>query len=109
MFVNSYLEMCTYYVIMMFYQSFLLNKSSTISQFIISKSRDPQKLIRYLSGIVTSALKNGTGGYAGRSTSSRFPGCVSLSSVSVTIFVLYSNDLPSEALLLTSTSLILSL
>ena len=51
-----------------------------------------------MSGIVTSALKNGTGGYACWSTSSRFPGCVSLSDVCVTIVVLCSNDLPSEAL-----------
>ena len=49
-------------------------------------------------------LKDGTGGCAGWSASPGYPGCSSLSGVSPTIFVLYPNDLPSGALLLTSSS-----
>ena len=73
-------------------QSFLDDKSSSISQFINGKSRDLEKLLRYLSGIVISTCKVGTGG---QFASPSFPG---LSGVFPTIFVLYSNDLPSEAL-----------
>ena len=43
-------------------QSFVHYKLSSISQFINGKSGDFQKLLRYLSGIVTSAFKVGTGG-----------------------------------------------
>ena len=73
-------------------QSFVRDKSSSISQFINSKSIDLQKLLRYLSGIVTSTFKADTGG---RFVSLSFPG---LSGVVPSIFVLYSNHLASEAL-----------
>ena len=63
-------------------QYFAHDKSSYISQFINSKSRDLQKLLRYLSGIVTSTFKIGTGG---RFASLSIPG---LSGVFPTIFVL---------------------
>ena len=82
-------------------QYFVHDKSSSISQFINGKLVDLQKLLRYLSGIVYSTLKVGTGG---RFASPSFPG---ISGVFPTIFVLYSNDLPSEAL--SSTSSISSL
>ena len=42
---------------------------------IKSKSRDVQKLLRYLSGIVTSMLKDGNSGCASQSVSPRFPSC----------------------------------
>ena len=51
---------------------------------------------------MTSKFKDGTGGCAGKSPSPEFPGCGGLSGFSPTIFF-YSNDLPSEVLLLTST------
>ena len=43
----------------MFYQYTVLshNKSSSISQLINVKSENPQKLLRYLSGIETSMFK----------------------------------------------------
>ena len=82
-------------------QSFVHDKPSSFSQFINDKSRDLQKLLRYLSGIVNSMCKVGTGG---QFASPPFRG---LSGVFPTIFVLYSNDLPSEAL--SSTSSISSL
>ena len=47
--------------------------------------------------MVTSMFKNGTGGCAGWSASSGFPGCGGLSGVFPIVFVLYPNDLPSEA------------
>ena len=43
-------------------QSFFHDKSSSISQFINDKPRDLQKLISYMSGIVTSTFKICTGG-----------------------------------------------
>ena len=49
--------------------SFVHNKSSSVTQFISSKSRNLQKLLRYLSRIVTSTFKVGT---AGRFASSSF-------------------------------------
>ena len=42
-------------------QSSAHDKPNSISQFISSKSRNLQKLLRHLSGIVTSAFKAGTG------------------------------------------------
>ena len=42
-------------------QSVVYDKSSSILQFISRKSRNLQKLLRYLSGIVTSTFKAGTG------------------------------------------------
>ena len=43
------------------------NKSKSTSQFIKIKSRDLQKLLRYLSGIVSSTfyVKDSTGGCTG--------------------------------------------
>ena len=80
-------------------QSFVHNKLSSISQFINGKSRDLEKLLRYFSGIVTSTLKGGTGVSSDRSASPpSFPGRAGRCGVFPTIFVLYSNDLPSEAL-----------
>ena len=77
-------------------QSFVHNKSSSISQFIKRKSRDLQKLLRYFSGIMTSILKVRNGG---RFASPSFP---DLSRIFPTIIALNSNDLPSEALSSTS-------
>ena len=57
--------------------------------------------------MLTSTFKVGTGGCGGRSASPTFPGYAGLCGVFPTIFVLYSNDLPSEAL--SSTSSISSL
>ena len=74
-------------------KSFVFDKSSFISQFISGKSRNLQKLLRYLIGIVTSAFKADTSGYGGRG---------GLLGVFLTIFVLYLNDLPSEVLSSTS-------
>ena len=73
-------------------QSFVHNKSSSISQFINGKLRDLQKLLRYLSGIVSSTCKVCNGG---QFASPSLPG---FSSKFPTISVLYSNDLPSKAL-----------
>ena len=60
-----------------------------------------------MSGIETSTFKTGTGGYGGRFgrdgwDPSEFGGCGGISGVFPTTFVLYLNDLPSEALSLTS-------
>ena len=52
----------------MFYQNVVFcpsDKSSCTSQFITGKSRDLQKLPRYLSGTVTFTFKNDTDGCAG--------------------------------------------
>ena len=76
-------------------QSFVHDKSSSISQFINGKSRNLQKLIRYLIGVVTSAFKvgpAGCGGPAGWVLSRFCGGCgghTGLSGVFPTIFVLY--------------------
>ena len=63
-------------------QFFVHDKSSSISRFISGKSRDLKKLLRYLSGIVTSTYKVGTGG---QFASPSFPG---LSGVFPTVFIL---------------------
>ena len=42
-------------------------------------------------------FKGGTGGRGGRSLSASFPPCAGLASVFYIVFVLYLNDLPSEA------------
>lgn len=47
-------------------------------------------------------FKDGTGGCGGWFASPGFPWCSGLSGVSPTIFILYSNDVSSEALSLTS-------
>ena len=72
-------------------QSFVHDKSSSISEFTNEKSWDLQKLLRYLSGIVTLTIKVGT---CDQFASPSIPGL----SVVFAIFALYSNDLPSEAL-----------
>ena len=52
---------------MMFYQKkvFAQDKSGCISQFINGKTRNLQKLLRYLSGIVASTFRVGTAGCGG--------------------------------------------
>ena len=50
------------YINTQFLDHFKLNSTS---QFIKDKSRDLQKLRRYLSGIVTSVFKGGIGGCSG--------------------------------------------
>ena len=46
-------------------QSFVHDESGSISQFINGKSRDLQKILRYLDGIANSTFKAGTGGCGG--------------------------------------------
>ena len=79
-------------------KSFFHDKQSSISQIISSKSRNLHKLQTYLSGTVTSTFKVGTADCGGRLRSSLFPGRSGFSGAFPTIFVLYLNDLPSEAL-----------
>ena len=88
-----------YYDVLSIHSLLPNNKSSSISQFVNGKSRNLQKLLRCLSGIVTSTFKVGTVGCPGRFTSPGFPGRDGLSGVFPTIFVLYLNDLPSEEFL----------
>ena len=90
-------------------QYFVHDKPSSTSQFIKDKSRDLQKLLRYLNGIVAFTFEDVTGGCAGRSAFPEFCGCDDLSDVSPAISILYANDFPSEALSLTSASSISSL
>ena len=83
-------------------------KSSSTSQFIEGKSRDPKKLLKYYNGTTTSVFKGGISGCGHAFQASSGPGRVGLSSLFPTIFASYLNGLPSEASL-SSTSLILSL
>ena len=107
-----YLKCCSCYAIIIFskYTVFSDDKSSSISQFINGKSRNIWKLLRYLSGIVTSRFKAGTAGCGdcdGWVPSGFCGGCGGRSGICgvfPTIFILYSNGLPSEALLLTSSN-----
>ena len=70
------------------------NKSSSISQLIRGKSSDLQKLLRYLSGIVTSVFKGSASGHGGRSPpSGGTDGCGGLISVFSIIFLLHLNYL----------------
>ena len=46
-------------------QSFVLDRSSSISQFISGNLRNLQKFQSYLCGIMTSTFKTGTGGCGG--------------------------------------------
>ena len=46
-------------------QSFVHDKSNSISQFISGKSRNLKKILKYLSRLVTSTFKVGTGGSGG--------------------------------------------
>ena len=83
-------------------QSFVNDKASPTSQFSKGKSRDLQKLLRFLSGIVISKFKDDTSGCVGWLVSPSFPGCGGLGGLYgdfPTILVLWSNDLPSETLL----------
>ena len=57
-----------------------------LSQFIKGKSRDLQKLLRYLSRIVTLMCKNGISTCGDPSASLKFPGCGGLSGVPPTVF-----------------------
>ena len=79
-------------------QSFAHDKSRSTSQFIKGKSRDLQKLLIYLSGKGVSTFKHGPGGCGGQMASPSLPGRAGLFGVFPTIFVLYSNDLPSKGL-----------
>ena len=90
-------------------QYFVHDKSSYTLNFINCKTRDLQKLLKCLSGIVSMKIKDDTSVWAGRSASPGFPGCGGLCGVSSTKFVLYTNGLPSETLSLTLTSTICSL
>ena len=75
-------------------------KSSLISQLIKSKSTYIQRLQRYLSWIVTSVFKAGSGSSCGHGVwfPSRFGGgCAGHAVVFPFIFVIL-NDLPSEIL-----------
>ena len=78
--------------------SFVHDKSSSTSQLIKGKSRDFQKLLKYLSETWNSMFKDGIGGCAGGSTSPGFPGCGSHAGVFPIIFVLHLIDLPCESL-----------
>ena len=66
---------------------------SSIPQFIGGKSRNLEKLIRYLSGIVISTFKVAT---IGQFAALSFPGCAAFFPTTF----LCSNDLPCEELLL---------
>ena len=66
-------------------QSFAHCKSNFSLQFNKSKSRELQKLLWYLTGIITSTFNDGTGGCRGRSAFPSFPGLGCLSGTS-TIF-----------------------
>ena len=90
-------------------QSFSHKKTTSTSQFIKGKLRDLLKLLRYFNGMVTSTFSDGTGSCAGWSPSPGFPGCGGIYGAFTTNFVLFSNDLISEVLSLTSTSWILCL
>ena len=79
-------------------QSFFQRKSRSTSQIIKCKSGKLQKLLSYLSRIVTSTFKDGARGRGGHSASPGFQGSGGLFGVSPTIFFLYLNDLPSQAL-----------
>ena len=66
---------------------------SSIPQFISGKSRNLEKLLRYLSGIVISTFKAGT---AGQFAAFSFPRCAAFFPTTF----LCLNDLPCEELLL---------
>ena len=83
-------------------QPFGHDKSCSVSQFINGKSRNLQKSLNYLSEIATSTFDVDTPGCAGWIVSHAFLGCGSRSGVFSTVFVIYLNNLPSEALSSTS-------
>ena len=69
-------------------QSSVHDKSSFTSQFIKAKSRDVQKLLRYLSGIVTFTFKNDADGCAGWSACPEFWSCGNLLAI-LLLFLFY--------------------
>ena len=83
-------------------QLFAHAKSSSISHFINGKSRNLELLPRYLSGIVTSIFKVGTGGCVGQFTSPSFLIRTGLAHVFPITVVLKLISLPSESLLILS-------
>ena len=64
--------------------SFVHDKSIPTTELIKEKSRDLQKLPRYLSGIVTSMFES----HGGRFASPSFPTCADLSSIFFCYFCL---------------------
>ena len=66
--------------------------------YVKGKSSDFQMLVRFLSGIVTSMFKDGTSSCTVWSASPEFPRYGVFAGVFSIIFVLYLNDLSSEAL-----------
>ena len=68
-------------------KSIVHDKSSFISHFINGKLRNLQKLLRYLSGIETAAIKVGTASCASRFAPRRCPGCGGISDVFPTILI----------------------
>ena len=88
-------------------QSFVDNKSGSTSKLIKSKSRDLEKVLTYLSGIVTSVFKGGTDGCASLTCwdPPRFGGSCAgsgcLTSVFPFVFVFYLNNLLFETSLST--------
>ena len=68
-------------------QSFVHDKSSSTSHFIKGKSRDLEKLRRYLSGIVIFTFKNDTDGCAGWSACPEDFGVVIIFVVSLQLFL----------------------
>ena len=81
--------MLWYYNVLSIYSLLSVINQVLFPQYINCKSGNLQKLLRYLSGIVTSKFKCGTAGCAGRFTSVGFPDCDGLSGVFLTVFVLY--------------------
>ena len=67
-------------------QSFAHCKPNFSLQFIKGKLRELQKLLWYLTGIITSTFNDGTGGCSGWSAFPSFPGLGYLSGASPTIF-----------------------
>ena len=76
---------------------FMHNIFSMINQSLFKLS-DIQKLLKYLVRIVTSTFKNITGGCAVQSVLFAFPDCGGCPCTFSIMFVLYLNDLLSEAL-----------
>ena len=101
-FIASNHKICSCYIIMMFCQYIVHDKSSPIHTLSVVNKEISKKLLRYLSEIVTSNFKAGTAGRGGRG--GWFPsgpggGCdgrAGVHGVFPTIFILYLNDLPSE-------------
>ena len=67
---------------------FVRNKSCSTLQLIKGISRDLERFLRYLSGIVTSAFRDDTSACSGWSASPGFPGYGGISGISPNISVL---------------------